>query len=301
MTAKGGPAPAGRGRPVFDHIFRRPAVAISASDVMKLRDRTGMQMMKCKDALTRAGGDMEKAIELLRSENKAVTVKLGDRETTEGRIGISIQGDTGGIIELRCESSPVAKNEMFVTLATELARHIAAHGPKSADELLGQQFDAKRTVADRVAELVGLMRENVKPQRMARLTGTLSSYVHHDGTVGVLLVVEGTPKDAQVLKDVCMHVAATPSIAALRSQVPQDRIDKEMAFAKAQAEEQGRNKPADIINKIAEGKVRTWFESIVLNEQKFVKDETKTIAQVLDAAGVKLKDFVRYKVGEVAY
>ncbi len=276
-------------------------MSISASDVMKLRDRTGMQMMKCKDALTRAGGDMEKAVEILRSENKAVTVKLGERETTEGRIGIFIEGDKGGIIELRCESAPVAKNEHFVSLATDLARQVASTGAKSSEELLAQPFvgDAKKTVADRISELVGLMRENVKAQRMARLTGTLAHYIHHDGTVGVLIAVEGTPKDAQVLKDVCMHAAATPSLAALREQVPQDRIDKEMAFARSQAEDQGKNKPADIITKIAEGKLRTWFESIVLNEQKFVKDETKTIAQVLEATGVKLKDYVRYKVGEV--
>ncbi|MBY0228626.1 MAG: translation elongation factor Ts, partial [Gemmataceae bacterium] len=276
-------------------------MSINAADVMKLRDRTGMQMMKCKDALTRAGGDMEKAIELLRSENKAVTVKLGERETGEGRIGVSIEGGNGGIIELRCESAPVAKNEHFVKLATDLARHVAHKEPKTADEMLAQPLagDEKKTVGDRIAELVGLMRENVKIKRMAKLTGTLASYIHHDGSVGVLIAVEGTPKDAQVLKDVCMHAAATPSMAALREQVPQERVDKEMAFVRGQVEEQAKNKPADIITKIAEGKMRTWYESIVLNEQKFVKDETKTVGQVLEANGVKLKGFVRFKVGEV--
>ena len=182
-----------------------------------------------------------------------------------------------------------------------MAKQVAKKNATAAPDLLAQPFvdDEKKTVADHVSELVGLMRENVKAQRMARLTGTLAQYIHHDGSVGVLLAVEGTPKDVQVLKDVCMHAAATPSIAALREHVPQDRVDKEMAFARSQAEEQAKNKPADILNKIAEGKMRTWYESIVLNEQKFVKDETKTIAQVLAANGVKLTGFVRYKVGEV--
>lgn len=280
-------------------------MSINASDVMKLRDRTGMQMMKCKEALIKADGDMEKAIELLRAENKNAVVKSAGRETTEGRIGIFIDPatNTGGIIELRCESAPVAKNDLFVALANELAQQVAAHNPGSADEMLTQKFivDPSKTVADRISELVGLMRENVKPERMAQMKGTLAHYVHHDGSVGVLLQVEGTPKDAQVLKDVCMHAAARGPIAALREHVPQDRVDKETEFARTQAEEQGKNKPAEIINKIAEGKMRTWFAEIVLNEQPFVKDESKTVGQVLEAAGVKLVNFVRYRVGEVSY
>jgi elongation factor Ts len=281
-------------------------MSINASDVMKLRDRTGMQMMKCKEALTKANGDMEKAIELLRAENKNAVVKSAGRETTEGRIGIFIDPatSTGGIIELRCESAPVAKNDLFVKLANELAQHVAKHNPQSAETMLAQKFavDESKTVADRIAELVGLMRENVKPQRMSQLKGTLAHYIHHDGSVGVLLQVEGTPTNPQVLKDVCMHAAAARNlVAALRDQVPQDRVDKEMEFARTQALEQGKNKPADIINKIAEGKMRTWFADIVLNEQPFVKDETKTVGQVLQEAGVKLVNFVRYRVGEVAY
>lgn len=276
---------------------------INASDVMKLRDRTGMQMMKCKAALTEAGGDMEKAVEILRLQNKDAVNKTAGRETTEGRIGIHIEGNVGGIIELRCESAPVAKNELFQKLTADMARQVALKKPASPEAMLAEPFvgEPAKTVGDRIAELVGLMRENVKPQRIATLTGTLAHYIHHDGSVGVLLAVEGTPKDPQVLRDVCMHAAAKSPLAALREHIPADRIAKEKELAQAQAEEQGKNKPANIIEKIAEGKLSTWLADNVLADQKFVKDETKTISGLLAENGCKLVNFVRYRVGEVSY
>ncbi|NBO90894.1 MAG: translation elongation factor Ts [Planctomycetia bacterium] len=278
-------------------------VQINASDVMKLRDRTGMQMMKCKAALIQAGGDMEKALEIIRLENKNAQIKTADRETTEGRIGIFIDGSIGAIVELRCESAPVAKNELFLKLANDVAKHIAAKKPGSPADLLNQPFvDAPtKSVNDRIGEVVGLMRENIKPQRLSILEGTLATYIHHDGSVGVLLAVEGTPKDVQVLKDVCMHIAAANPLVALREHVSPERLAKEKELAKLAAEEQGKNKPANIIEKIAEGKLNTWLASNVLNDQPFVKDETKTVGALLSATGVKLKNFVRYKVGEVSY
>jgi elongation factor Ts len=276
---------------------------VNAGDVMKLRGRTGMQMMKCKAALIEAGGDMEKAVEILRKQNKEARDKLDARETAEGRIGIFIDpaAKVGGIIELRCESAPVAKNEMFVTLTNDLARQVALKGNgATVADFLAQPLvaEAGKTVNDRIGEVVGLMRENVKPARMARLEGTLGQYVHHDGTVGVLLLVEGNG-DARLLRDVCMHVAAKSPMAALREQVPRERIAKEMEIARSQALEQGKNKPANIIEKIAEGKVKTWFAENVLAEQPFVKDESKTVGELLKAAGLKIKRFVRYRVGEV--
>src|SRR3954451_1420495 len=152
-----------------------PDVQISAADVMKLRNRTGMQMMKCKAALIEAGGDMEKAVEILRKQNKEAQDKAASRETAEGRIGIYIDpaAKVGAIVELRCESAPVAKNEMFVKLAVDVAKQVALKGATTPEELLAQPFvdNPSRTVAERIAEVVGLMRENVKPARMAKLTG----------------------------------------------------------------------------------------------------------------------------------
>jgi elongation factor Ts len=274
---------------------------ITAEAVKKLRDRTGMQMMKCKAALQKADGDMEKAIEILRKENIGATVKVADRETAEGRIGVFIDPvkQVGALIEVRCETAPVAKSELFVQLANDLAKQVAYQEATTPEVLLAQPYvdDAKKTVNERVAEVVGLMRENIKPARMARLTGLLGSYVHHDGSVGVLVQVEGAKADPQLLRDVSMHITAKNPLAALREHVSQATIDKEMEIARAQAAATG--KPANIVEKIAEGKMKTWFAENVLAEQPFVKDDSKTVSELLKVSGLKLVKFVRLRVGEV--
>jgi elongation factor Ts len=278
---------------------------ISANDVKALRDRTGMQMMKCKAALVEAKGDMEKAVEILRKQNKDAQDKVVNRETAEGRIGIFIDpvGRQGAIVEVRCESAPVAKSDLFVKLATDLAKQVALKKPSSVDELLKQPFVDKpaQTINERIGEVVGLVRENMKVARMKRLEGILGHYIHHDGTIGVLVQVEGDKADAQMLRDVAMHITAKNPAAALREHVPQDRVAKEMEIAKSQvdADPKNKSKPAQIIDKIIEGKLKTWFADNVLVEQPFVKDDSKTVGDLLKAAGLKMAKFVRYKVGEV--
>jgi elongation factor Ts len=277
---------------------------INAADVKKLRDRTGMQMMKCKAALTEANGDMEKAVEILRKQNKEATVKFGEREAAEGRIGVHIDpaSQVGAIVELRCETAPVAKSDLFVQLANDLARQVALKSPANLEALLAQPYvdDPAKTVQDRISEVLGLMRENIKVARLVRMTGQLGSYIHHDGTLGVLLAVEGTAAPAQTLREVSAHAAAMNPLAGVREDVPQDRVEKEMEIARSQAAEQGKGKPANIIEKIAEGKLRTWFAENVFVEQPFVKDTAKTVGQVLQGVGVKLVRFVRLRVGELA-
>jgi elongation factor Ts len=277
---------------------------ISATAVKTLRDRTGMQMMKCKAALVEAKGDMEKAVEILRKQNKEAQDKAATREAAEGRIGVFIDParKVGGIIEVRCESAPVAKSDLFIKLAEDLARQVAEKSATTPEELLAQPFigDPKKTVHERIGETVGLVRENIKPARMARLTGLLGSYVHHDGSVGVLLQVEGDKADPQLLRDVCMHVTARSPAYGRHEDVPADRVAKEKEIAKSQiaADPKNQNKPAQILDKIAEGKLKTFFAENVLIDQPFVKDTAKTVGQLLDAAGVKVVRFVRYKVGE---
>src|SRR5262245_2779357 len=204
---------------------------ISAAAVKALRDRTNAPMMDCKAALTEAKGDMDKAIQWLREKNAAIMVKKGERETAEGRIATYIDParQVGAIVEMRCESAPVAKSEHFIRLANDVARQVAGKGAASVEELLAQPFvdDPKRTVNDRIGDLVGLIRENMKPARMARLTGQLGSYIHHDGSVGVLLQVEGPAVDPQLLRDVSMHIVAKNPVAARREDVPAEVIDKE--------------------------------------------------------------------------
>ena len=278
-------------------------MAITAAAVDQLRKRTGMQMMKCKAALTEANGDMEKAVEILRKSNKDVQVKTADRETAEGRIGVYIDAaqKIGAIVEVRCESAPVAKSDLFIQLATDLAKQIAVKQAASVEALLAQPFvdQPQHTVNDRIGEVVGLVRENMKVARFTRLTGILGSYVHHDGTVGVMVQVEGDKAHDQMLRDVSMHVTARNPLVAVREHLAADRIAKELEIATAQANAQGQGKPANIIEKIAEGKMKTWYADNVLVEQPFVKDDSKTVGQHLATAGLKMVKFVRYKVGEV--
>jgi elongation factor Ts len=275
---------------------------ISAAAVKTLRDRTNAPMMDCKSALTEANGDMDKAAELLRKRNKAIQDKKGERETAEGRIAVFIDPaqKVGALIELRCESAPVAKSEPFVRLANHLARQVALKGATSAEELLKQPFvdDPKKTVNDRIGEVVGLIRENIRSARMARMTGLLGSYCHHDGSVGVMVQVEGDAADPQLLRDVSMHITAKNPVAARREDVAPEVVEKEKEIARSQAAATG--KPANIVDKIAEGKMKTWFADNVLLEQPFVKDDSKTVGDLLKSAGLKLVRFVRLKVGELS-
>jgi elongation factor Ts len=274
---------------------------ISAAQVNELRQRTGLPMMECKQALVAAAGDIAKAEEDLRK--KGYKTKEG-RTTAEGRIAAFIDPakKAGALVEVLCESAPVAKSELFVALANDLARQVALEGATKPEQLLGQKFvgDPAKTVQERVDDVVNRIREAMKPNRMVRLQGQLGSYVHHDGSIGVLLQVEGNNPDPQVLRDVCMHITAARPIAARREDVPADVVEKEKEIARAQIANDPKNagKPANILEKIAEGKLKTFFAESVLVDQPFVKDATKTVGQLLQAAGLKVVRFVRYKVGE---
>jgi elongation factor Ts len=279
------------------------SMTITPAAVKALRDRTNAPMMACKAALTEANGDQEKAIEILRKKNASIVAGKAERETAEGRIAAFIDRDrqVGALVEVRCESAPVAKSDLFTQLANDIARQVA-RGPGAAtvEELVGQPLvdNPAKTVNDRIHEVIGLIRENMKVARLVRLTGTLGSYVHHDGSMGVILQVEGANPDPQVLRDVSMHIAASNPVSARREDVPKTTIEKEMEIARAQAA--GTGKPAAVVEKIAEGRMKKWFEENVLIDQPAVTDSSKTIGQMLSAAGLKVVRFVRYKVGEIS-
>jgi elongation factor Ts len=277
-------------------------MAVPATSVKTLRDRTNLPFMECKAALEEAGGDMEKAIEVLRKKFAKVQVARGERETAEGRVATQIDDakQVGAIVEVRCESAPVAKSEAFAKLGNDIARHIAEKNPANVDDLLKQPFvgNTKLTVNERIGETVGLIRENIRVARFTRLTGgKFGSYCHHDCTLGVLLQVEGVEANPEVLRDVCMHIAARNPMAGRREDVPANVIAKEKELAAEQAKASG--KPANIAEKIAEGKMKTWYAENVLLEQPFVKDEAKMVGDLLKGAGLKFVRFVRYKVGEI--
>lgn len=278
------------------------ATPITAAMVNELRKRTDRPMMECKAVLQEAEGDMEKAVDLLRIRNKGVGDKRAGNETAEGRIGVFIDAasQTAAVLELRCESAPVAKGEHFVALSNQLAKAVVQNNPADVDALLASSVDGA-TVTDHIQQAIGLLRENMKVHRFVRLTtGLFGEYIHHDGSLGVLLQLSGAAGDASLMRDLCMHIAAvqpTP-VATTRDEVPAAVIAKEKEIAKAKAEATG--KPANIAEKIAEGQMKTWFAENVLVEQPFVKDGSKSVAEVLKANGLDVVKFVRFKVGEVA-
>ncbi|MFL5329611.1 MAG: translation elongation factor Ts [Gemmataceae bacterium] len=282
---------------------------ISAKAVNELRQRTDMPLMKCKAALEKAAGDIEKAILVLREEGgKFMASDKGARETAEGRIAAFSDNTNkvGAIVEVRCESPSVVKNDRFIAMGQDIARQVAEKNPANVDELLKQPLvgEPGRTVQDRIADVVGVIRENMRVARFARVEGMSGSYTHHDGSLGVLIQVtgEGTP-DEGLLRDLAAHIAAFSPTYAKSSEVPSDVVARERDLAKKQTEEQAAGKPANIIEKIAEGKYQTWLAENVFVEQPAanqIKYGKKTVGQLLKEHKLDVVKFIRFKVGEKA-
>jgi elongation factor Ts len=274
---------------------------ISAQAVKDLRAKTDLPMMECKQALTECRGDMEAAMEWLRKKHKGKLSERADRATGEGRIAVYIDQakKCAGIIELQCETAPVAKNEMFVELANAFAKKVAMGSeatPDVAKVRSDPEMDAKFT------DVFGRLRESMNLAKARRVTGEhFASYVHHDGKSGVLLAFSSAPRsDKNIGADLCMHTLFSLPVAIDRASVPSAQVDKVRNDAKEQAKAEG--KPAQIIDKIAEGKVNSYFAERVLLEQYHVKTDdygkNTRIADVLKGAGVdRVTDMVIMKVG----
>lgn len=268
---------------------------INAKDVMSLRNRTGLPMMACKAALGEAGGDVEKAEELLRKQLKGKMDLKTDRAAGEGRIAIARTGEAAAIVELRCETDFTAKNEKFVKAAQGMAE--AAIGASSGD------VQATPDMQKAVDELRISTGENVSLARAHKVTqdpgsGAFGSYVHHDGKTGVLVQAEGSISD-ETLRQVCMHItAAVPRPQGVSANdVPANVVEKERRFRIEQAMESG--KPKEIAEKMVEGGMRKFFEEIALLEQPFIMDPTKKVKDVIGGKGT-IVGFWRWGVGEQA-
>jgi len=272
---------------------------ITAADVKALRDKTGLPMMDCKRALQEADGDQDKAIELLRKAGAKTMEKRAGRETSAGRVAVCAGFDlpAGAIIELRCESAPVANHEEFVQLADDLARQlVTGPGAGTPEELLSQPSPSKpdQTLQQQLDDLTNRIREVFRLTQIARIDGTCAGYVHHNGAVGVLLQVEGG--DAELARDICMHVAAMRPAVLGKEDLDQADVDKEREILAAAAREEG--KPEKIIDKMVEGRLKNYYAESCLNEQVFVKDESKkkTVAKVAQEAGMKLVKFIHWEL-----
>lgn len=273
---------------------------ITAQMVKELRERSGLPMMDCKQALAEVGGDMEKAMEMLRKRGAAAAEKKAGRATSEGRIGSYVDREKGfaAIVEMLCESAPVSNNPIFKELADKIAKQAAVSGIVDPEAIRTAKLvdDAGKTVNDLIHDAVNVIRENMVIGRIARVEACVPAvYVHFNGKVGVVLAAEGANADDAALRDICMHIAFTNPTAVTREQMPADLVAKEKEITEEQVKASG--KPAAIMEKIVTGKMDRWFAERVLVEQPFVKDDKKTVAEVLKSIGANVISFVRLQVG----
>jgi len=293
---------------------------VTAKDIAELRQRTGAGMMDCKNALAEAGGDMNRAVDLLRKRGIAKAEKRVGRAASEGRIVsmLSPDGRHAVLVEVNSETDFVARNEDFVRLAEQLAQQLMGDAATDAvinkaeeGTLLGQPWhaDRKLTVKDVVQGASGRTGENIVLRRYARFAtdDALGTYVHHDGKLAVLVEVGGSNNDAaqQLARTLAEHIAAgVPSVPAAvsREQVPAELVERERRIFSEQARESG--KPDNIIAKMVQGRVDKFYAEVTLLEQPWVRDPSKTIRQLVDEASkqagapLTVRRFARFKMGE---
>ena len=283
---------------------------ITASMVKELREMTGAGMMECKKALAEAEGDIEKAVDVLRTRGLAAVAKKAGRATNEGTV-MAIVNDactTGAVVELNCETDFVGMNEKFKAYAEKIARAALAAKPADLDGLKAAEFEGE-TVEAIVTDCIHVMGENTQLARFAVVeAGAVASYIHGGGKIGVLVTfdvdgIDATSEDfVHYGRDVAMQVAAVNPIAATREDVPADVVEHEMGIYKAQAAESG--KPENIQEKIATGRLEKFFKEQCLAEQEFVKNPDQTVneytAEVAKKLGgsIKITGFKRFQLGE---
>jgi elongation factor Ts len=271
--------------------------AITASMVAELRAKTDAPMMECKKALTEADGDMGRAEEILRVKLGNKAGKAASRITAEGVVAASVQGSTGALIEVNCETDFVSKNESFLAFVKSCADLVAGQNPADIAALSAlplSQDGFGPTVEDVRKGLIGKIGENMAVRRFRRYAGggSLAHYLH--GTrIGVMVEFEGSEVAA---KDVAMHVAAMKPVSLSSAEVPADLVERERRVAAEKAAESG--KPAEIVAKMVEGSVQKFLKEVSLFNQTFVKNDKQTVEQMLKAASTTVKGFTLYVVGE---
>jgi elongation factor Ts len=269
---------------------------VSAVAVKAFRERTGLPLMDCKKALNEAGGDEDKAIEILRKQGKKAETDRKDRETAFGRFGIYCDANVGAMVELRCESAPVTQNDEFYGLAQDLATQLAkGPGAATADELLAQPSPSKqgKTLGEQKDDLFNRIREVFNVGRIARLEGPCGSYEHKGATAhGVLLSASGG--SPELLKDICMHIAAMRPGGMKPEDLDPALVAKERELLREAALKEG--KPENIVDKMVEGQLRKFYAERVLLEQPFVKDNSLTVGKHAKQNGIELKKFVHWEL-----
>ena len=275
-------------------------MAISAKDVMRLREATGVGMMDCKKALTEAEGDFDQAIDLLRKKGQKVAAARSDRDATEGAIvsAVTPDGQTGVLVEVNSETDFVARNDQFVAFAESLAALALDARPDTLDTFRAATLGGQ-TVADALVQMTGQVGEKIDVRRVTVLDAAggaqIVGYIHPGAKLGVLVEMTGTGDLAEAGRDVAMQAAAMNPVAATRADVPADLQAKEMEIGREQARAEG--KPEAMLDKIAEGKLNRYLKDNVLVEQPFVKDSSMTVGKMLEGKGGQLVRFERFALG----
>ena len=274
-------------------------MAFTAKDVMALREKTGAGVMDCKKALTDADGDMNKAADLLRERGIAKAEKKASRIAAEGIVACYIDGKTGVLIEINCESDFVAKNPQFSEIATEAAKVIISNDPADLDALLACQL-GDTTVEEYLKGKTAIIGEKIAIRRFVKYTteGFLESYIHLGGKLGVMLDMAGDATDAakEVAHDVTLQIAFTKPAYLTADEVSADTIEREKEVLKQQAMNEG--KPEAIAEKMVMGRIKKFYEENCLVEQAFIKDDSKKIAELLKGAGANINRFAFFVMGE---
>ena len=273
---------------------------ITASQVKELREKTGAGMMDCKKVLTETNGDEEKAIELLRERGIAKAAKKSDRIAAEGLVEtyISEDGKVGVVVEVNAETDFVAKNEEFRSFVKDIAEQVAKENPADVEALLNQKSirESDKIVSEVLTNKIATIGENMSIRRFVRFetNNLLESYIHGDGKIAVLVEMDnGT---TELAKDICMQIAAARPEFLDRAAVPEERLAKEMEILKAQAMNEG--KPAEIAEKIVQGRINKFYGEVCLVEQEFVKDPDIKIGKLVESKGAKIVRFARFEKGE---
>ncbi|RTZ58466.1 MAG: elongation factor Ts [Gammaproteobacteria bacterium] len=272
-------------------------MAITASMVKELRERTGVGMMDCKKALTEADGDLDLAAENLRKQGAAAADKKAGRIAAEGLIGLAVDdaGETAAIVEVNSETDFVAKADDFIAYTAAVAQTALSEQPVDLDALLRAPMNGS-SVEDQRKLLIGKLGENMGVRRFERVGGNghpLHIYKHG---AKIVVVVEMEGGDETLGRDIAMHIAASKPVCVTPEDIPQEMLDKEKEIFTAQAKDSG--KPDNIIEKIISGRIAKYINEICLTGQPFVKDPDIRVGKLLDQNNAKVLDFVRYEVGE---
>jgi elongation factor Ts len=266
----------------------------TAADVKKLRDLTGSGMMDCKKALEDSDGDFDKSVELLRIKGAKDIDKRAGRETANGLV----VAEGGTMVQLNCETDFVAKSDDFQKLADGILRVAVAENPADLDALKAAKLD-DGTVEDAVLALSARIGEKLELKRYIHVDGPVALYLHRRASdlppaIGALVSYEGASDE--VVKGVAMHIAAARPTYTTRDEVPADVVENERRIAEATAREEG--KPEQVLPRIVDGRINGFYKDVVLLEQASVQDSKKTVKALLDEAGVTVKTFARFEVGQ---